>query len=310
MLALRMFTMKLPNYLLMLLDNKDDESIRVDVTKKHLIKSWAQIENKNIFIKNHNLNKNNIHNYLRRGTFIPVSVLQKIVVEWCKQKKKDSKKHWDKVFDEVKMFKSESSKSQAIKLPKHMTEDLAYLVGALRDGCLVTYSGNKNHFGVIFTQESCKEWLNSAIISKLRKLFGVIKPANADGELQIYNKPLFKFFEKVFEHPPGDQSFWATPRLIEQSNNKVKIAYIRGFFDAEGVCSASNKYLGFVQNNRESLVFLHKELTGLGLRCGKIYRDRNTHRFWISNRPSVNLFCDLIGSEHPERKAKLALFRS
>ncbi len=293
--------MKLRNFLLELIDSKDDISLRVLDEAGHARKMWSEVENKKEVLKEFGLNKNIFLRYLRSDGGIPISALHKLTREYSKQNGKSLNKIWNEIFEDVKYFRGMSSKSKFIILPKYLTNDLAYLVGALRDGCLVTFSGNPNHFGVIFTQESCPEWFSMTVIPKLEKLFGV-KP-KLRYEIQIYSKPIFRFFERLFDHPPGNQTEWKTPKIIKCAPIELQLAYIQGFFDAEGMYT-KNGYIGFAQNNIESLKFIKSILESQGIKCGKVRRSRNNHIFTITNRNGVERFIKIIGSQHPEKRKK------
>lgn len=301
--------MRLQNYLSDLIDDEEDISVRVcDFGHKFKQDVWFKIQHKNRTLRNLKILKRNFYQYLNNSRTLPISIMYKICKELSVQEDTNFTNIWNKIFDEVRYFKSESSKSKKIKIPKTLSEDLAYFVGALRDGCLITYSGNKNHFGLAFTQESCPEWLEDTIIPITKKLFGIsIKPRK---QIYIYNKIIFRFFERIFEHPPGNQGMWKTPTIFRHAPRKIQLSYVQGFFDAEGICSKTDYRLGFVQNNRESLVFIKNTLEKEGIKSGSVLRDRNTHVFWICAKDSVIRFIDRIGSRHPKRQKTLKMFSS
>lgn len=293
----------IPNFLDRLIDEKSDTSIRVKLDLKLLNEMCKSIPNKNKFYKENGLEKRTSIRYFNSEREIPISVLRKVAKEYSKQTRQKFDLVWKNVYNNIKHFKSESSASKPINIPTKLTQELVYLVGALRDGCLATYSGNKNYFGVVFVQESSLKWLEKILIPYLKKVFGItvgLKP-----NLQIYNKPLFRFFERVFEHPPGEQENWNTPKLIRNAPIKLKSAYIRGFFDAEGTVILTDPKIGFFQKNKESLEFIKRTLESLGIKSGKISWDRRVWRFWIAEKNSINLFAQKVGSLHPEKGLRL-----
>jgi len=291
--------MRIPNYLLKIIENLNDTSIRIFGVEELIRKMWTRLKNKKLLLVKWKIPKSTMKNYIRGNRGIPISVCYKIVKEYCKETNTNSRKLWDKIYSKVVQFKSESSGSKPIKLPKELTKDLAYFVGALRDGCLATFSGNPNHFGVLMTQESNPKWLKETIIPIVRKLFD-LNPIPRK-EIQIYNKPLFKFFEKLFEMPPGNQAEWSTPQLIKQAPLNLQVSYIRGFFDAEGTCIPTEPLIGFFQKNKSSLRFIKNKLKELNIKSGSILPDRNIWRFWISEKRSVKLFIEKIGTSHQEK---------
>ena len=98
--------------------------------------------------------------------------------------------------------------------------------------------------------------------------------------------------------------------MILQSDAE-KIAYIRGYFDAEGGVSHDERvrfYLQFAEKNRDRLEKVKNLLKQLGIECGNIHNpssksDPNYWRFYIRAK-SYNRFINMIGSWHP-RKQKI-----
>jgi len=90
-----------------------------------------------------------------------------------------------------------------------------------------------------------------------------------------------------------------------------KIAYIRGYFDAEGGTAHDEKvrfYLQFAERNRNRLEKVRNLLKELGIDCGKVHCpsqkvDPNYWRFYIK-ADSYENFIKNIGSAHP-RKQKI-----
>lgn len=301
-------SMEIKNYFMELLDDNKDMSIRVSGVFEDFKAMWQRLENKNRFRKIIGIKKSTMDNYLKRGELVPISLLYSLTKKYCKENKTDFNSKWNELYRKVTYFKSISSGSKPIRLPKELTPELAYIVGALRDGCLATYSKNKNHFGVVFTQESCVEWFVETIIPMINKTFSIKPKARKD--IQIYNKPLFKFFQKVFEHPHGNQSKWNTPKIIKKAPKQIQLKYIQGFFDAEGLAPKKSSYIGFTQNNNESLQFIKSVLEKNKIRCGSIRQSRNTYVFIISNYKGIKRFIELIGTAHPERKKNLERIHS
>ena len=93
------------------------------------------------------------------------------------------------------------------------------------------------------------------------------------------------------------------------TSTKEKIAYIRGFFDAEGGVPRSPDarfYIQLVQKDRSKLEWLRNELADLGIACGIIHNpsinvDPNYFRFFISTKSHED-FGKVIGSWHPRKR--------
>jgi len=90
-----------------------------------------------------------------------------------------------------------------------------------------------------------------------------------------------------------------------------QVAYIRGYFDAEGGIphdSSAPFYVQFVQKDFASLTQVKRMLEQLGIQCGVVHNpsrrvDPDYWRFFV-RRESHRRFITVVGSWHP-RKAKL-----
>jgi hypothetical protein len=92
------------------------------------------------------------------------------------------------------------------------------------------------------------------------------------------------------------------------STKTEKIAYIRGFFDAEGGIPRNSEarfYIQLVQKNRSKLEWILYTLTDIKINCGVIHTpskriDPYYFRFFIATR-SHKKFGNIIGSWHPRK---------
>lgn len=102
---------------------------------------------------------------------------------------------------------------------------------------------------------------------------------------------------------------------IKLQSDAEKIAYIRGYFDAEGGTSRDESvrfYLQFTEKNINRLEKVKNLLEELGIECGKVHCpsskvDPDYWRFYIRAN-SYDKFIAKIGSWHP-RKEKIFLKR-
>lgn len=166
----------------------------------------------------------------------------------------------------------------------------AYLLGALHDG---TYNARRKTHR--FSQANIA-WL----------LF--LQACLADLE---HNAWLYKEGRQrtvyVLETSAKFLSINFDPR--ELTTRAEKIAYIRGFFDAEGGLPRNPKarfYIQLVQKNRPKLAWIRQELTDMGIDCGVIHIpskriDPDYFRFFIATRSHSN-FEKVIGSWHPRKR--------
>jgi intein/homing endonuclease len=93
-------------------------------------------------------------------------------------------------------------------------------------------------------------------------------------------------------------------------NREERIAYIRGFFDAEGGIPRSllsKRYIQLVQKDKPKIAMLKDWLNEIGITTGKIHNpskqvDPDYWRIFVS-RQSILPFVSEIGSWHPRKRA-------
>jgi len=94
-----------------------------------------------------------------------------------------------------------------------------------------------------------------------------------------------------------------------------RIAYVRGYFDAEGgmprSLDAKPFQIQYVQKDRTELTKVRDILLGLGINCGKMHNpsakiDADYWRFFISV-PCNKVFARRIGSWHPRKEHLLGM---
>ncbi len=164
-------------------------------------------------------------------------------------------------------------------------EILAYLHGAMHDASL-----NKKR-RVQFVQKYL-EWLE--MIQNLLEFIKVKSWIYKEGK----DRNLY-----VLETTCPELHFDFDPLILNSRN--VKIAYVRGFFDAEGGTPRNNKrfYIQLVQKDYKKIESLKKILSELGIYSGTIHNpskkiDPNYWRIFISSRGYFD-FVSKIGSYHP-----------
>jgi len=173
---------------------------------------------------------------------------------------------------------------------------MAYLQGALGDA---TY--NKLHKSWRYTQ-SDRRWL--------LKLKALLKQIG-------YNSWIYKEGRCRQVHALETTAKFLSSG-IKQSDlltQTEKIAFVRGFFDAEGGVPRNLQdrfYVQFSQKRLGELSKVHRILENIGIRCGKIHNpsrkvDPNYWRFFVRAQ-SYQCYIKMIGSWHP-RKASILLSR-
>jgi intein-encoded DNA endonuclease-like protein len=172
---------------------------------------------------------------------------------------------------------------------------IAYLLGAVHDG---TY--NQKHKTFRITQANV-DWLKflKNCLAKLGYRSWIYKEGKARG---------------VYALETTADIFKSKLNPIVLSKN-TKIAYARGYFDAEGGIPRDSGhwfYIQISQKNKSELETLKSILEELGINCGKIHIpsakvDPDYYRFFVS-RKSHKDFARIIGSWHP-RKRKIFRLR-
>ena len=168
----------------------------------------------------------------------------------------------------------------------------AYCQGALGDA---TYS--KMHKTWRFSQRDSR-WLE-----KLKSLFSSIG----------YRSWVYREGKRRRVYVLETSANFLSSDYLKKSigTNAEKIAFIRGFFDAEGGVPHTKNvrfYIQFTQKSFEELQLIRKMLEEMGVKCGKIHNpsvkvDPHYWRFFVRAQ-SYKSYVKMIGSWHP-RKTKL-----
>ena len=166
----------------------------------------------------------------------------------------------------------------------------SYLQGALHDG---TRSDLHNTHRI---SQKGTGWL-----SRLKETFAEIGHKSwmyREGQLrEVYAlETTAKFLDVNFD-----------PDLLE--TDAERIAYVRGYFDAEGGLPQSPDarfYIQFTQKDRVELEKVKRILERLGIECGELHNpnvevDPNYWRFYVRAK-SHKAFAEKIGSWHPRKE--------
>ena len=125
--------------------------------------------------------------------------------------------------------------SKPIAIPQQINQDLAYLLGVIRDGG-IHYDKKNKAYKIHFSQKN-RKFLETEINSRLRKLFDITGKISKrkDGvyQLQFASKPIYLFFSEVFDMKEIQQ-YWDTPKQLVDTSKMLKKEYLLGFYDAEG----------------------------------------------------------------------------
>jgi hypothetical protein len=148
----------------------------------------------------------------------------------------------------------------------------------------------------------------------LQKLFselfddaGSITPHGNSRILRITRKAVV---QKVLElsEMKVPQDTWNTPSFVSNVSNAAKMAYVRGFWDAEGglPTTTNQNYISFDQKYKPALKFVRNTLTSNGFHPTNITFTGECWQFRITRRNEIARYFREIGTSHPE---KLERFR-
>lgn len=177
--------------------------------------------------------------------------------------------------------------SETTRQTPRMTE--AYLQGALHDG---TYNARRKTHR--FSQANI-DWLQ--VLQRLLEELGyrawIYKEGKSRGVYVLETSAKFL----TIDFDPA-----------QLASTEERIAYIRGFFDAEGGMPkniSSRFYIQMVQKNQPKLAWIRLALEDMNISCGLIHTpskrvDPNYFRFFVSAR-SYKDFIEKIGSWHPRK---------
>lgn len=206
----------------------------------------------------------------------------------------------------VTYIKSGNGKSHSrVKIPKTFTPDLAYLLGAMRDGSLINVS--RKHWVRLYDSTE-SQWIEN-VSPLFQRIFDVTlhmryQKKIKEKYLDISSKPLFSMINLLVDG--GLQK--DVPKIIKKSNMQIKLAYISGFFDAEGHVPSSNVRhkrcrVTFTQKNEASLKFIKKVLGELKVKTSKI----SNYSFAIYGEEMVRKFYLNVDLLNPEKSNRLRL---
>lgn len=200
-----------------------------------------------------------------------------------------------------------------------LTKDLAYLLGALRDGSVLRYNdkqGKIHHYLTFYSKDI--EWLK--FLSKiLKRVFSekqiLCKPRTGTPYLRIYSKKIATQINKEFQHPLTSQIQWKTPKiLMKTQKNEVIKWYIAGFWDAEGGFDIRTHQIRFHLSwdglKCPPLNDIKNLLNKLGINTGKVGRYENKNgnypRFVLRILKRDNeKFLNTIPISNPSKKEKI-----
>lgn len=203
--------------------------------------------------------------------------------------------------------------------------ELAYIIGALRDGCFTRK--RENYIYRIRVYQKDKAWILQ-LAKKFQQLFDKKPAIEFDNRKNVFNlrldsKKIYEGLTKLAEYP-GNQKRWKTPKWILKSPQRIQKEYVKGFFDAEGgvphvekrKIEPTNIRIHFSQGNKKSLIELKKIINSFGVKTGSIcgpyfkknYKDPQ-YVLMIHGIKEVTKFYHIFGSLHSLKIKRLNIIR-
>lgn len=183
--------------------------------------------------------------------------------------------------------------SETTRRAPHFAEIQAYLLGAIHDGTF-----NQLHGTFRFSQKG-KSWLLHlrALLRKIGECAWIYREGK--------NRDVF-----ALETTASFLDLHFDPLLLHRPEERI--AYVRGYFDAEGGIPHSKHarfYIQLCQKNREELRSVRTILEEQGIRCGVVHNPSNTidpdyWRFFVRTQ-SHTAFISMISTWHPRKRTFL-----
>ena len=181
--------------------------------------------------------------------------------------------------------------------------DLAYLVAIISgDGTVTKY----------YIRISDKKKENIWYIKKLLDSLGVKSYSRQESKkkfiIEINSKGFVDYLKRNYNIKQGKKIGITIPKRVRQ-NNKMRNAYIQGWFDAEGYPErwrnpkTGKTYIRirFGCKNRNIVLWLKVELEKLNIKVSKIWYNSKTYRFQIGKKESVGAFLNIVGFRYPTK---------
>lgn len=205
-------------------------------------------------------------------------------------------------------------------LPKEMSPELAYLLGAIDgDGHI-----HKTKYEVQLTGDS-EEYFS--VISKLfKKLFGVdshLIKEDTFCRIYIASKPVHSFLS-IFHAKGNKTGKLKIPKIIFGHKELLK-EYLAGLFDTDGCLSridhgTKQKYFSFAQKDKRFTFEVHRALIELGINANRPRKQKFNNtlgktgknelwRIYIGGKKDLSELLQKIKFRHPEKNNRAKLIQ-
>lgn len=178
-------------------------------------------------------------------------------------------------------YKNCNNKPSNCVLPEHLTEELAYVLGFSYGNGNVEYRMDEASL-ICLSCSNAYPHIKDKLDSFVNKIFGYnITYTKGDGDvekLSIGNKTITQFLKhnELLKQKAGNLIF---PERIIQSNSKVQIAFLSGYFDADGYASGAKKGYCFASIDVNFLKKAQLILSSIGI-VSKIHVENREKQGW------------------------------
>lgn len=134
-----------------------------------------------------------------------------------------------------------------VRIPSKLTEDLAYFIGViLGDGCITSKKYR------IIIEKGNKKYMETTLKKLFADLFDLslrITPYRNYWRMQVRNKALWTYLNKVFEIPRGKKTEEIrVPNVIKKETLKIQNNFLAGVLDTDG--GKRGRTFGFTSANK------------------------------------------------------------
>lgn len=240
-------------------------------------------------------------NYLRNTRAMPLGIALR-VIRSLSSNNAEAATLLEELYQNVFWVTSTASTAQTVRLPKHFSEELAYLIGAIHDGTVFANAA-KNQYLIQYWQFSDPQWLK--IVARKLEMVFARKPKRYAHYVQLSNKAAYEFFAKVLRIPQRQVSWDSFLRGIPV---ELQLQAIAGMFDAEGwVGTPHDLRIKFSQKNKYKLAEVKRILRHHAIASGGVIPENDGHALWLCGKSCID-FAAKVGRfcEHRTKRQKLA----
>lgn len=319
--------MKFDNYLLKLekeKNKKDKENICINGISKIIKQAYLELKkiNKRSLIKKLQNEIDSpyqtIYSWISGSNPAPISKLYILLELWQKELNKsqeDFNEKWNEVYKQTPGYSQNGERM--VRLPKEFNENLAYLMGFFQgDGHLAKEQTKRyQEYSLHFFEEHKEflEQLNKKIKSEFDVKGNIYEEHDLSGRwyrLRICSKPIYLFFKEILGLTSGRKvRHIKVPAIIKDSKQKFQLAFIRGFFDAEGGVGETTKNpwleIGQASANSPAEILIWTKETldknGILLSSPQKSSGQDFFRLRTSKRETIKTFFETISSEHQNK---------